>query len=205
MKSVGPLTKSFSPENEQIELACVVSLGVPGLPMLPGGPITSPANAAPALAPATATAHSAAANIDFFRSIALSPSKWTPFFGARPDNVQRWRHAGQRGVSRSGARPVDHPDRSVLLWSRSAPPIANSSSPVYVRLVEKCGVRTGVRKRRTFLAPPTRLTTDLSQIRLTSAQKGPYGARTPLQIVIKSVSWSHRGTLRMGCPDTYAQ
>ena len=30
MKSVGPLTKSFSPENEQIELACDTSLCVPG-------------------------------------------------------------------------------------------------------------------------------------------------------------------------------
>src|SRR5438552_15446390 len=49
MKSVGPLTKSFSPEKTQIELACDVAAGlsVPGWPMLPGGPFTSPAKAAP--------------------------------------------------------------------------------------------------------------------------------------------------------------
>ena len=39
MKSVGPLTKSFSPEKTQIELAGDVAarLSVPGWPMLPGG------------------------------------------------------------------------------------------------------------------------------------------------------------------------
>jgi hypothetical protein len=94
MKSVGPLTKSFSPEKEQIELACDVSLGVPGWVTLPGGPVTSPAKAAPALAPATATAHTAAANIDFFRSMILPHSKWTPVAVADPTQSTRNRLDG---------------------------------------------------------------------------------------------------------------
>src|SRR5215211_7734072 len=56
---------SFSPEKTQIELACEVaaSFGVP----LPGGPITSLAKAALALAPARAAVQTATASNDFLR------------------------------------------------------------------------------------------------------------------------------------------
>ena len=55
MKSVGPLTKSFSPEKEQIEFECAgaaVAMAstcscVRG--SVPGGPLTSPAKATPAV------------------------------------------------------------------------------------------------------------------------------------------------------------
>src|SRR5215208_6304884 len=56
---------SFSPEKTQIELASEVaaSFGVP----LPGGPITSLAKAAPALAPVRAAVQTATASNDFLR------------------------------------------------------------------------------------------------------------------------------------------
>src|SRR5215211_7791359 len=85
MLSIGPCAgfRSFSPLKAQIELAlsgAPVSTPEPenGTPGVPGGPVTSPANAAPALGPAIATAHTAAASMNFFRSIVPSPSKWTP-------------------------------------------------------------------------------------------------------------------------------
>jgi hypothetical protein len=66
METFWPFRKSFRPENAQIELACAgAAVSVPepdpGTPGVPGGPITSPANAAPALALATATEHNTAA------------------------------------------------------------------------------------------------------------------------------------------------
>ena len=62
---------SFSPEKTQIELACDVaaSFGV----RLPGGPITSLANAAPALAPVNAAAQTApASNNRFIATLPLT-------------------------------------------------------------------------------------------------------------------------------------
>ena len=61
---------SFSPEKTQIELACVVAatFGV----RLPGGPITSLAKAALALAPVSAAVQTATASNDFLR-IAFLP------------------------------------------------------------------------------------------------------------------------------------
>lgn len=63
---------SFSPEKTQIELACDVaaSFGV----RLPGGPITSLAKAALALAPVRAAVQTATASNDFLR-IAYLPSR----------------------------------------------------------------------------------------------------------------------------------
>src|SRR5215218_10422665 len=76
MLSIGPCAgfRSFSPLKAQIELAlsgAPVSTPEPenGTPGVPGGPVTSPANAAPAPGPATAAAHTAAASINFFRSM----------------------------------------------------------------------------------------------------------------------------------------
>jgi hypothetical protein len=69
--------KSFSPEYAQIELACsgapvFLSELEPMTPGVPGGPFTSPANAAPALAPTTATVQTAVASIDdLFRKTSL--------------------------------------------------------------------------------------------------------------------------------------
>src|SRR6266516_3731779 len=117
MKSVGPLTKSFSPENEQIELACEVSLGVPGLPMLPGGPITSPARAALAPAPARAAAQSAAARNDCLR-IDTSPSRSGRLLSTcqrRPAKIVRFRAPQVNVVG------VDLSQRPVLVWSRCGP------------------------------------------------------------------------------------
>jgi hypothetical protein len=75
MKSVGPwpTITSFSPEYEQIEFECegaAVRIAstccwVLGVSELSGGPFTSPAEATPALRPATATAQNAAATKDF--------------------------------------------------------------------------------------------------------------------------------------------
>src|SRR6266498_5408929 len=63
---------SFSPEKTQIELACEVAakFSVP----LPGGPITSLAKAALALAPARAAVQTATASNGFLR-IAYLPSR----------------------------------------------------------------------------------------------------------------------------------
>jgi hypothetical protein len=61
---------SFSPEKTQIEFACDVAavLGV----KVPGGPITSPAKAELAPAPASAAVQTATASNDFLR-IAFLP------------------------------------------------------------------------------------------------------------------------------------
>ena len=76
MLLIGPCcgSRSFSPLKAQIELAlsgAPVSTPEPenGSFGVPGGPITSPANAAPAPGPVTATVHTATANISFFRSM----------------------------------------------------------------------------------------------------------------------------------------
>jgi hypothetical protein len=63
---------SFSPEKTQIELACDVAavLGV----KVPGGPITSPAKAALALAPVSAAVQTATTSNGFLR-IAYLPSR----------------------------------------------------------------------------------------------------------------------------------
>src|SRR6266511_2810057 len=62
---------SFSPEKTQIELSCDVAatLSVP----LPGGPITSLAKAALALAPVSAAVQTATASNDFLRIADLLP------------------------------------------------------------------------------------------------------------------------------------
>src|SRR5215203_1157986 len=85
MLLIGPCagSRSFNPLYAQIELAlsgAPVSTPEPenGTPGVPGGPVTSPANAAPALGPATATAHTAAASINFFRSMVPSPFEVDP-------------------------------------------------------------------------------------------------------------------------------
>jgi hypothetical protein len=74
MVSICPFSarKSFKPEKAQIELACagapvLLSEPEPMTPGVPGGPFTSPAKAAPALAPTTATPQSAVAKKDFVR------------------------------------------------------------------------------------------------------------------------------------------
>ncbi|MDX6452010.1 MAG: hypothetical protein QOH16_2059 [Gaiellaceae bacterium] len=72
METFWPFRKSFRPENAQIEFACAgapvaMPEPEPGTPGVPGGPITSPANAAPELAPATAMTHTAAEKKDFVR------------------------------------------------------------------------------------------------------------------------------------------
>ena len=62
---------SFSPEKTQTELAwdvAAVLKFVFGFGSV-GGPFTSPAKAALALAPATAAAHTTAVSIEFFRSM----------------------------------------------------------------------------------------------------------------------------------------
>jgi hypothetical protein len=70
MLSIGPWLgfRSFKPLKAQTELACVgapVSTPEPekGTPAVPGGPVTSPARAAPVLRPATTAAQIVAANI----------------------------------------------------------------------------------------------------------------------------------------------
>lgn len=77
MLSSGPWFMSFSPLKEQIELEFENAPvwfpePEPKTPGVPGGPCTSPARAAPAAPPATATAHTAAAKNDLVR-ICLSP------------------------------------------------------------------------------------------------------------------------------------
>ena len=62
---------SFNPLKAQIELAFANAPVCfpepePAAPGVPGGPCTSPARAAPALRPASATAQTAVTNIDFF-------------------------------------------------------------------------------------------------------------------------------------------
>ena len=80
---------SFSPEKTQIELACDVAatFGVG----LPGGPITSPAKAALALAPASAAVQTAAASIDFLRIFVSFPlmrkMRIRPYAGLRRHEV----------------------------------------------------------------------------------------------------------------------
>ena len=79
MNSIWPWAgfMSFSPLKAQIELACA---GAPVLtpepenatPGVPGGPVTSPAEAAPAPAPARTAPHAAAAKNDFVRIFPLS-------------------------------------------------------------------------------------------------------------------------------------
>jgi hypothetical protein len=63
-----PSRKSFNPEKAQIELACVgaavfSSEPEPKTSGVPGGPFTSPAKAGPALAPTSASVHTAAASL----------------------------------------------------------------------------------------------------------------------------------------------
>src|SRR6266542_3476680 len=85
---------SFSPEKTQIELACDVaaSFGV----RLPGGPITSLAKAALALAPVRAAAQTATASNDLLR-MAFLLSIWARRRRRRRGRFVSWRFSPQAG------------------------------------------------------------------------------------------------------------
>src|SRR5215207_598678 len=70
MASTWPCTKSFRPLNEHSEAATpdLIGVGVPGAekrsPIVPGGPVISPAKAGAALRPASAVTQTATASDD---------------------------------------------------------------------------------------------------------------------------------------------
>src|SRR5512132_3343706 len=98
---------SFSPEKTQIELACDVAatFSVP----LPGGPITSLATAALALAPVRAAVQTTTASNDFLRIAYLpiwgpvasqaspGPSSSKRPYSDRPRSISPWKEVGKAG------------------------------------------------------------------------------------------------------------
>jgi hypothetical protein len=129
MVSGGPSTMSFSPEKTQAEFAW------PGAPVgppaggiasdgsalgVPGGPFTSPAKAAVALAPASAAAQAATASSGLMRIYVYPPSGWNasgePIRRARASAITesvRSRGGGQKSVRNSTGR--DHGVRRLLM------------------------------------------------------------------------------------------
>src|SRR6266498_1165324 len=106
---------SFLPENTQIEFACVGP--AVAFPL----PVTSPAKAALALAPATTTAHTAAASIDFFRSMILSPFEVSPSFAT----LLRWRHRRQPSLAGDSGK-----DREEISYAWRKQATALPASPI---------------------------------------------------------------------------
>src|SRR5215213_9307606 len=138
--SVGPSTMSFSPEKTQAEFAwssaCVgppaggiASVG--SVLGVPGGPFTSPARAALALAPTTSAAVQAATAINDFLRIYLPPCKSAP--GLAPlfnlKAVDKLRQAplfGRQAMDHGGRGRVRRPV-SALPLLMSAPQILGHS------------------------------------------------------------------------------
>ncbi len=135
---------SFLPENTQIEFACVGP--AVAFPL----PVTSPATAALALAPATTTAHTAAASIDFFRSMILSPFEVSPSLAT----LLRWRHRRQPSLASDSGKhreEISYAWRNkrllfpqVLFWDLTAPFLSFASAfSVPTRTRRRTGMGAG--------------------------------------------------------------
>src|SRR5260221_9176455 len=87
-------------------------------PGVPGAPRTSPAEATLALAPATATAHSAAAKKDFLGSmVLLSCRTWTPLCCDGHYTLPGWRAHGYGALRQINTRSRgDARGRNTAVW-----------------------------------------------------------------------------------------